>query len=43
MLYVYAKERSNFDLAFAVAALLLLITLAINLAAGLVSKKRKKK
>lgn len=42
MLYVYAKERSNFDLAFAVAVILLLITLAINLAASLVGKKLKR-
>ena len=39
MLYVYAKERSNFDLAFAVAVILMIITLVINLAAGLVGKK----
>ena len=43
MLYVYAKERSNFDLAFAVAVILMIITLVINLAAGLVGKKLKKK
>ena len=42
MLYVYAKERSNFDLAFAVAVILILITLVINLCAGLVGKKLKK-
>jgi len=42
MLYVYAKERSNFDLAFAVAVLLILITLAVNLCATLVGKRLKK-
>lgn len=42
MLYVYAKERSDFDLAFAVAVILIAITLVINLAANLVGKKLKK-
>lgn len=42
MLYVYAKERSDFDLAFAVAVILLAITLVINLATGLVARKLKK-
>ena len=43
MLYVYAKERSDFDLAFAVAVILMVITLAINLIANLVGRKLKKK
>lgn len=43
MLYVYAKERSNFDLAFAVAVILLAVTLAVNLAAGLAGRKLKRK
>ena len=43
MLYVYAKERSNFDLAFAVAVVLIVITLVINLAANFAGKKLKKK
>lgn len=41
-LYVYAKERAEFDVAFAVAAILMVLTLLINLAAGLVGKKLKK-
>ena len=32
-LYVYAKERAEFDLAFSVAVVLLIITFVINLAA----------
>lgn len=43
MLYVYAKERSNFDLAFAVAVVLMVITLVINLTASTVGRKLKKK
>ena len=43
MLYVYAKERSNFDMAFAVAVVLIVITLVINLAANFAGKKLKKK
>ncbi len=43
MLYVYAKERSNFDLAFAVAVILIAITLLINLSASLVGRTMKKK
>ena len=42
-LYVYAKERAEFDVAFAIAAILMLITLLINLSAKLVGKKLKKK
>lgn len=42
-LYVYAKERAEFDLAFSVAVVLLVITFAINLAAKLVGTRLKKK
>lgn len=42
-LYVYAKERAEFDLAFSVALVLLAITLAINLSAKLVGKHLKKR
>ena len=42
-LYVYAKERAEFDVAFAIAAILMLLTLFINLSAKLVGKKLKKK
>lgn len=38
-LYVYAKERGDFDTAFAIAAILLVLTLLINFAAKIVSKK----
>ena len=42
-LYVYAKVRADFDLAFSVAVVLIIITLVINLAAKLAGKKLKKK
>ena len=42
-LYVYAKEQGEFGVAFAIAAILMLLTLAINLAAGLVAKYYKRK
>lgn len=42
-LYVYAKERADFDLAFSVAVVLLVITLVINLAAKLVGRGLRKK
>ena len=42
-LYVYARERAEFDVAFAIAAILMLLTLVINLAAKLVGKKLKRK
>lgn len=44
-LYFYAKEQGEFDVAFAIAALLMLLTLLINLAATLVGSyfKRKKR
>lgn len=37
-LYVYAKEQGEFGIAFAIASILILLTLSINLAASLVSK-----
>ena len=44
-LYFYAKEQGEFGVAFAIAALLMLLTLLINLAATLVGSyfKRKKR
>ena len=41
-LYVYAKVRADFDLAFSVAVVLIVITLVINLAANLAGRKLKK-
>ena len=41
-LYNYAKERADFNSAFAVAVVLLVIALAINVAAKLAGKKLKK-
>ena len=38
-LYVYAKERAEFDVAFGIAAILMLLTLVINLAAKLVGRR----
>ena len=37
-LYVYAKEQGEFEVAFAAAAILMLLTLLINLSAALVQK-----
>lgn len=37
-LYVYAKEEGEFEVAFAIAAILIILTLLINLAASLVGK-----
>ena len=37
-LYVYAKEQGEFGVAFGIAAILLVLSFAINLAAGAVSK-----
>ena len=42
-LYTYAKERGEFDVAFAIAAILMLLTLGINLTAGLVGKQVRKR
>ena len=41
-LYMYAKERGDFDIAFAIAAILLILTFIINSAAKLAAKKLKK-
>ena len=41
-LYVYASERGETDIAFAIATILMLLTLVINLSANLVGRKRKK-
>lgn len=41
-LYMYAKERGEFETAFAIAAILLLLTLTINLAAKLAAKLLKR-
>lgn len=41
-LYMYAKERGEFDIAFAIAAILLVLTLIINIGAKLAGKKLKK-
>ena len=37
-LYVYAKEQGEFDVAFAIAAILMILTLVLNLAASLTGK-----
>lgn len=42
-LYVYAKESGEFDIAFAIAAVLMLLTLMINLAAEMTQKYYTKK
>lgn len=42
-LYFYAKESGEFDAAFAIAAILVLLTLAINLAAALVGRYFKRR
>lgn len=42
-LYVYAKERGEFGVAFAIAAILMVLTVLINLAASLVGKYFKKR
>ena len=42
-LYVYAKEQGEFDVAFAIAAILMLLTLLINLVATLAGKYFKKR
>lgn len=41
-LYVYAKERGEFHIAFAIAVILLIITFMINLIAKLTAKKLKR-
>lgn len=42
-LYVYAKEQGEFEIAFAIAAVLMLLTLLINLLAALVGRYFKKR
>ena len=42
-LYVYAKERGEFEIAFAIAAILMIMTLIINAVADTVAKKFKKR
>lgn len=42
-LYMYAKERGEFDAAFAIAAILLVLTLLINMAAKAAAGKLKQK
>lgn len=42
-LYFYAKEQGEFDVAFAIAAVLMLLTLWINLAAALVERHFRRK
>lgn len=42
-LYVYAKEQGEFEIAFAVAAILMIMTLVINLTAAIVSRYFKKR
>ncbi len=42
-LYVYAKEQGEFKVAFAIAAILMIMTLIINFAAALVSRYFKKR
>ncbi|MBQ7011995.1 MAG: phosphate ABC transporter permease PstA [Clostridia bacterium] len=42
-LYVYAKEEGEFGVAFAIAAILMILTLLINLSAALVGKYFKKR
>lgn len=42
-LYVYAKEQGEFEIAFAVAAILMIMTLIINLTAAIVSRYFKKR
>ena len=42
-LYVYAKEQGEFEIAFAIAAILMILTLIINLSASIVGKFFKKR
>lgn len=42
-LYVYAKEEGEFDVAFAIGAILMILTLVINLSATLVGKHFEKR
>lgn len=42
-LYVYAKEEGEFEIAFAIAAILMVLTILVNLSASLVGKKLSRK
>lgn len=42
-LYMYAKERGEFEVAFAIATILLILTFAINMLAKFTAKKLKRK
>jgi len=42
-LYMYAKERGEFEIAFAIAAILLILTFVINMSAKMTAKVLKKK
>lgn len=42
-LYVYAKEQGRFDVAFVIAAIMLLMSLMINYTAGYLSKRIQRK
>lgn len=42
-LYVYAKEQGEFEAAFAIAAILMILTVLINLAAAVISRYFKKR
>ena len=42
-LYVYAKEQGEFEVAFAIASILMMLALLINLSATLVGKYYKKR
>ncbi len=42
-LYVYAKEQGEFEIAFAIAAILMILTMGINLLASLVGRYYKKR
>ena len=42
-LYAYAKEEGEFDIAFVIAAILMILTLLINLAAGIVGRQIQKR
>ncbi len=42
-LYVYAKERGEFDIAFAIAVILMVLTFIINLSAKFAGKALRKR
>ena len=42
-LYVYAKERADFNVAFSIATILLVLTVIINFAASFTGKKLRRK